>query len=88
MMLNLMISHKLADVIYNDLIETLTSVIICFRAFYFVCKSFCSQVFMNENDIIYIYIYIYIKKMWSHLLTPPKTNPKKKTKQNKKMRPK
>jgi hypothetical protein len=45
MILNLMINHRLADVICNDLIGTLASVIICFRAFCFVCKSFYSRSF-------------------------------------------
>jgi hypothetical protein len=40
LMLNLMISHRLADVICNCLIGTLVSVMICFKAFCFVCKSF------------------------------------------------
>jgi hypothetical protein len=42
LMLNLMISHRLANVICNGLIGTLASAMICFRVFCFVCKSFHS----------------------------------------------
>jgi hypothetical protein len=40
MILNMFISHKLAGVICNGLIETLSLAMICFRAFCSVCKSF------------------------------------------------
>jgi hypothetical protein len=42
LILNLMISHRLADFICNGLIGTLASAMICFRAFCFICKSFHS----------------------------------------------
>ena len=38
-----MISHRLADVTCNSLIGTLASDMICFKAFYSVCKSFHHQ---------------------------------------------
>ena len=46
-MLNVMVSHRLADVICNGLIETLTLAMICFRAF---ARDF----FMNENDTFFL----------------------------------
>jgi hypothetical protein len=44
-MLNLMISHRLANAICNDLIRTLASAMIYFKAFCSICKSFRSQPF-------------------------------------------
>ena len=45
LMLDLMISYRLADIICNGLIGTLASAMICFRVFCFVCKNFRSQSF-------------------------------------------
>jgi hypothetical protein len=67
-----MISHRLMNVICNNLIEILAFTMICFRVFfYFFVRAFARYLFINENDIfslkkkkslndIYIYIYIYI----------------------------
>jgi ABC-type uncharacterized transport system permease subunit len=56
LMLNLMINHRLADVICNSLIGTLTTTMICFKAFCFICKSFHSRPFFflkKKNFTIY-----------------------------------
>jgi hypothetical protein len=52
-MLNMMISHKLMDVICNGLIGTLASAMIYFRAFCFVCivRAFARKLFINENSM-------------------------------------
>jgi hypothetical protein len=64
LMLNLMISHKLADVICNGLIGTLASAIICFKAFCSVCKSFRSRYFINENCMfpLKFFFFFFLKK--------------------------